>query len=110
MLKHKGYSARIEFDQDDKIFVGRVIGIRDGVNFHGTTVAGIEQTFKESVDDYLSMCEKLGQQPEKPYSGKISLRVPADVHAAIACAAKTSGSSINQWITSVLAESVKSDV
>lgn len=107
MLKHKGYSARIEFDQEDKIFVGRVIGIKDGVNFHGTTVEEIEHAFIESVDDYLNMCEKLGQEPEKPYSGKISLRIPADVHAAVACAAKTSGRSINQWISSILSESVK---
>jgi predicted HicB family RNase H-like nuclease len=107
MLKHRGYSARIEFDQEDKIFVGRIIGIKDGVNFHGTTVEEIEKAFVESVDDYLEMCERLGQSPEKPYSGKISLRIPADIHAAVACAAKTSGRSINQWVTSVLSESVK---
>jgi len=107
MLKHRRYSARIEFDQEDKVFVGRIIGIKDGINFHGTTVEEIEKAFIESVDDYLEMCEKLGQSPEKPYSGKISLRIPADVHAAIACAAKASGCSINQYVKSVLPEAVE---
>jgi len=55
MLKHRGYSARIELDQEDKIFVGRIIGIKDGINFHGTTVEKIEKAFIESVDDYLEI-------------------------------------------------------
>jgi len=66
MMKHKGYCACVEFDQKDKILVGRVIGICDGINFHGTNVEEIEQAFVEAVDDYLDMCEELGQKPEKP--------------------------------------------
>jgi len=27
----KGYAARIEYDDDDRIFAGRIAGIRDGV-------------------------------------------------------------------------------
>lgn len=66
MLKHLGYYAHIEFDHEDKIFIGRVVGIRDGVNFHGSSVVEIEQAFKESVEDYLASCEKIGQKPAKP--------------------------------------------
>lgn len=107
MLKHKGYSAHVEFDAEDKILVGRVIGIRDGINFHGKTVEEIERVFKDSVDDYLVACEKLGQQPEKPYSGKISLRIPVNVHAAVAHAAESKGASINSFIAETLEEKVR---
>ena len=107
MLKHRGYTAHVEFDAEDMIFIGRVVGIRDGVNFDGTTVEEIEQAFKESVDNYLSACDKLGQKPEKPYSGKISLRIPINVHAAVAYAAETKGASINSFIAETLEEKIR---
>ena len=108
MMKHKGYSAQVEFDQDDKILIGRVIGIRDGINFHGNNAEEVEAAFIESVDDYLAACEALGQKPEKPYSGKISLRVPPSVHAAVAVAAEAKGDSVNEWIKQTLEEKISS--
>jgi predicted HicB family RNase H-like nuclease len=101
-MKHKGYLAHVEYDQEDKILIGRVVGIRDGINFHGNNGEEIEAAFIDAVDDYLVVCEELGQKPEKPYSGKISLRVPAEVHAAVASAAETKGESVNQWIRETL--------
>ena len=37
-MSYKGYTARIEYDDEDGIFFGRISGIDDGVNFHGETV------------------------------------------------------------------------
>ena len=37
-MSHKGYTARIEFDERDNIFVGRVLGLRTIISFHGETV------------------------------------------------------------------------
>lgn len=76
-MTYKGYAARVEFDAEDRIFVGHIIGIRDIVGFHGETVNELEIAFHEAVDDYLAACEKLGQKPDKPYSGKLLLRVGA---------------------------------
>ncbi|MCA1742832.1 MAG: toxin-antitoxin system HicB family antitoxin [Desulfovibrionales bacterium] len=45
---------------------------------------------------------ELGQKPNKPYSGNLMLRIPAEIHAAVACAAESSGNSINQWAARVL--------
>jgi predicted HicB family RNase H-like nuclease len=39
VMTYKGYKARVEFDPRDNIFVGRVLGIEDGISFHGETVA-----------------------------------------------------------------------
>lgn len=106
-MKHKGYCARVEYDQEDKILIGRVVGIRDGINFHGADGDEIERAFIESVDDYLAMCEELGQRPEKPYTGNISLRIKPETHAAVAIAAEMSGESINQWLNETIDEKVK---
>jgi predicted HicB family RNase H-like nuclease len=101
-MNYKGYLAAVEFDPEDHIFVGHIIGIRDVVGFHGASVEELETAFREAVDHYLAACEKLGQKPNKPYSGNLMLRVPSEVHAAVAEAAEASGKSINQWAAAVL--------
>jgi predicted HicB family RNase H-like nuclease len=101
-MTYKGYAARVEFDADDHIFVGRIIGIRDIVTFHGETVSELENSYKEAVDDYLEACATLGQQPNKPYSGKLLIRVSAEIHAAVAASAEAAGKSLNQWAAETL--------
>jgi predicted HicB family RNase H-like nuclease len=101
-MTFKGYAARIEFDAQDRIFFGRLAGIQDIVTFHGETVDELEAAFKEAVDHYLDTCAKLGDKPNKPYSGKLTLRIPPTVHAAISTAAEVSGKSLNKWAADVL--------
>lgn len=48
-MKYKGYHAKIEYDPDDHIFVGRIIGLRDVVGFHGESVQELETAFAEAV-------------------------------------------------------------
>jgi predicted HicB family RNase H-like nuclease len=103
-MSHKGYSARVEFDAEDGLFVGHVAGIRDVVGFHADTVADLIKAFHEAVDDYLETCAKLGKDPQKPFSGNMMLRVDATVHARVSIAAELSGKSLNQWSEEVLAE------
>ncbi|MDE0464646.1 MAG: type II toxin-antitoxin system HicB family antitoxin [Caldilineaceae bacterium] len=52
-MTYKGYSARIEYDDEDGIFTGRIAGIRDGVGFHSDTVADLREAFHDAVEDYL---------------------------------------------------------
>ena len=101
-MTHNGYSARVEFDADDRIFVGHIVGIRDIVGFHGESVSELEAAFRESVDDYLAACKKLGQAPDKPYSGRVMLRLPPELHARASAAAQVTGLSFNQWATQAL--------
>lgn len=101
-MTYKGYTARIEYDDADQIFVGRLAGIRDIVGFHASTVEGLQNAFHESVNDYVQACEKLGHSPQKPASGKLMLRVPPEVHSAALTAAQASGVSLNQWASKAL--------
>ena len=102
MMKYKGYIARIEYDEEDRIFVGHLAGIKDIVGFHGSTVDELESAFHESVDNYIAISEETGRAPQKPYSGKLMLRIPPEVHAAVATAAQVHGKSINQWASDTL--------
>jgi predicted HicB family RNase H-like nuclease len=101
-MTYRGYVASLEFDQSDNILVGRVLDIDDLISFHGESVSGFTQAFHEAVDEYISACEKLGQSPEKPASGRLMLRVSPVVHAAALKAAAHTGLSLNRWAEQVL--------
>ena len=101
-MTYRGYAARIEFDAQDRIFFGRLAGIQDIVTFHGETVDDLEAAFKEAVDHYLAACAQLGDKPNKLYSGKLTLRIPPNIQAAIAAAAEISGKSLNNWAADML--------
>lgn len=108
-MTYAGYTAKIEFDPHDKIFVGHILGIRDIVSFHGSTVDELERAFQDAVEHYLDVCAQLGQEPQRSYSGKLTLRIPPDVHMAVATAAELHSQSINQWAADVLRQAASSE-
>jgi predicted HicB family RNase H-like nuclease len=102
-MTHKGYTARVEYDPRDEIFVGRVLGIEDRITFHGAAVATLRREFQAAIDHYLADCTAQGRAPQRPYSGKILLRVAPEIHARAAMTAEAQGKSLNQWAAEVLA-------
>ncbi|KRB40992.1 type II toxin-antitoxin system HicB family antitoxin [Phenylobacterium sp. Root700] len=108
-IVYKGYAASIEFDADDLIFVGRLLGVNDVVGFHAESVPELQAAFHEAVDDYIATCTAVGKAPEKPYSGKVMFRVEPAVHAKAALAAQLAGKSLNQWAEEKLSEAAERD-
>jgi predicted HicB family RNase H-like nuclease len=106
-MSYKGQIARIEFSEDDGLFLGRLLGINDVVGFHADNVPGLHAAFEEAVDDYLETCAKVGKPPQKPASGKMMLRVPPEVHRAALVAAQAAGTSLNQWAAQALQQSAR---
>ena len=103
-MNYKGYAARIEYSDEDGCFIGHIAGIKDVIGFHAESVNELRVAYKEAVDDYLAACTKTGRAPQKPYSGKLMLRVPPEVHARAAMMAEAHGMSINQWAADVLSK------
>ena len=101
-MSDKGYKARMDFDTEDKIIVGRIQDIDDIITFHAESIAEFEATFHSAVDSYIAACEKLGQAAEKPVSSRLMLRVDPAVHAAALKASVRSGQSLNKWAEKVL--------
>lgn len=102
MMKYKGYTGHVEYDDEAKIFHGEVLGIKDVVTFQGRTVDEIEQAFKDSIADYLAFCKEREEEPERPFSGKFNLRIPPELHAKLSLAAQIQGDSLNNYITKML--------
>jgi predicted HicB family RNase H-like nuclease len=106
-MEHKGYLAKVEFEDEAEIFHGEVINTRDVITFQGTSVAELKKAFRDSVEDYLTFCQKRGEEPEKPFSGQFVTRVSPDLHRRINVAAQLSGKSLNAWVTEQLESCVQ---
>lgn len=105
VMHNNGYSAAIRFSEEDGVFVGRILGINDIVSFHGRSVDEIKKQFAVALASYLSDCEEMGKEPERPYSGKLNLRLTPEFHKAIAFEAESSGMSINDVVVAALERS-----
>ncbi len=102
MFTYKGYAGQIEIDLEANTLCGRVIGIKDVITFKGKTVEEARQAFEDSVDDYLQWCQELGEEPNKPFSGKLPFRTTPENHRKIFIAASKAGKSINSWMDDIL--------
>lgn len=106
MMEYRGYKAQIDFDDEDGLFRGQVINIRDGITFQGASVDTLRRALRDAVEDYLTQCAAEGREPAKPFSGTFVVRLHPDLHRSIAGAAQRDGKSLNAWITDLLARTV----
>ena len=104
MLNYKGYRGRVEFDDEAGLFHGEVLDLKDVITFQGKSVEELEHAFRDSIDDYLAFCEERGEEPDKPFSGRLMLRLPPALHREVYVRARREGKSLNQWIADKLTE------
>jgi predicted HicB family RNase H-like nuclease len=97
-MNHKGYTATVEYEPDDRVFHGRVNDISDVVTFEGTSVDELDAAFRTAVEEYVAFCEERGRVPQRPYSGRFLVRVSPALHRRVAEAASRAGDSMNAWV------------
>ena len=69
IVYYKGYTARPEYSEEDGIFCGTLLSIRDMICFHSEKADDFERSFHQAVDDYLALCAESGREPDKPQMG-----------------------------------------
>jgi predicted HicB family RNase H-like nuclease len=102
-MEYKSYVGQVNFDDEADIFHGEVVNTRDVITFQGRSVEEIRKAFCESIDEYIEWCNERGKIPDKPFSGKLVVRIPPALHRSIFLSAKQEGKSINRWIEDHLA-------
>ena len=55
-MELQNHPARIDYDEEREVFYGRIMNIRDVINFFGTTPAELKQEFRNSLECYLEVC------------------------------------------------------
>jgi predicted HicB family RNase H-like nuclease len=98
IMRYKGYLARIDYDEADRVFAGNVLGLAERISFHGASVDELRGDFEFAIDHYLSVCREAGVAPQKQAGGRVLLRLPAETHAEALIAAQAAGLSLNEWL------------
>jgi predicted HicB family RNase H-like nuclease len=101
-MTHDGYIAEISLDEETGLLSGLVLNTRATLHFAGRTVEELKAAFTDTIEDYRDWCTAEGKEPEKPYSGTLSLRIAPDLHRRVAALAAREGKSINAVIGEAL--------
>ena len=99
LMEYNGYHAKVEFDQEDQIFIGHVLGINDSLNFHGESVKELTHSMHDCIDNYLDYCKQIGKDPEREFKGSFNVRIKPEQHKKIALYAANEGITINQFVS-----------
>jgi len=108
-MKYKEYLASVEYSNKNDGFIGEVLGINDIIIFEGQTVSELKKAFRESVDDYIIACEKVGRNPEKTCKGQFSVRTTPEIHRELSTIADSQGITLNKLVNEVFAEYITDD-
>jgi predicted HicB family RNase H-like nuclease len=104
MLKHEGFIAEITYEDGDALMHGNVLNTRAVLHFAGRNIGEMKKAFADTIADYRAWCSERGVEPERPYSGTLSLRISPDLHRRVAERAMQAGESINQFVAERLEE------
>lgn len=102
ILKYKEYEGSAELDMQRGMCRGKILFIDDLVTYEADSPRGLRQEFEAAVDDYVSTCEALGKEPQRPFRGLFNVRVPPELHRAAALRATSDAVSLNDVIVRAL--------
>ena len=97
-MEYRGYIGSVEFSEQDRVFFGKVMGIRALISYEGRNAKELIDDFHGAVDDYLALCQQRGIEPEKAYKGSFNVRMSPEIHRQAAICAKSRQISLNSLV------------
>ena len=108
-FEYKGYIGSIEYSEDDETLFGKVINIKSSlISYESESIKELKVEFERSVEFYLDTCKNNGRDPQKPMNGRVTLRLPHDLHMEAIVAAQTEEISLNTFILQAVGKAVHS--
>jgi predicted HicB family RNase H-like nuclease len=101
-LRHKGYVAQIEIEEDDGTLFGEVINAPGVITFYGKDVSELKTEFARSVAAFEALAEEHRCKRRRPLSGRFMIRMAPEQHVRVSAAAALAGKSINSWAVEAL--------
>lgn len=102
MMEYKGYVGTVSYDPTADLFRGEIANLGEVVTFEGRSVNDLKHALAEAVEQYLAFCRERGEKPDRPFSGRMLVRMDPQTHRAIAAAAARQGKSLNAWTVEAL--------
>jgi predicted HicB family RNase H-like nuclease len=97
-MQYKGYTAQVTYDDEEGLLYGDVLDLSDTITASGRSVSELRRSLERAVDAYLDWCSERGEEPERPFSGKLNLRLEPTLHREAVVAAASRRVSLNAFI------------
>lgn len=108
-IEYKNYVGTIEFSEEDRVFYGKVMGIRAMISYEGTNAQELIEDFHGAVDAYLELCEVEGKEPEKAYKGSFNVRVSPELHKQAVIRAASQQISLNSFVENAMRNALSAE-
>ena len=64
--KYRGFRGTIEWSEEDRLWYGKILGIRDLILYDAPTRKALKTAFRRAVREYIDDLKKLGREAEIP--------------------------------------------
>ena len=109
LLRYKGFMGTAEMSEEDDVFFGKVIGIRDLISYEGATVKELKKDFKGAVDDYIDLCKRHNKPIQKSMTGNFNVRINPELHQLVSRTAAEKGISLNKVVQEAIQSYVQEE-
>lgn len=80
MLEHRDIKGTVEFDNETKMFFGKLTGVNGLVMYEADNATEFEKNFISAVDEYIQVCEDNEMPIKKEYKGVFNVRTTPEIH------------------------------
>lgn len=102
MLEHRDIKGTVEFDQETKMFFGKLIGVNGLVMYEAENAQEFEKNFISAVDEYIQMCEENGMPIKRDFKGVFNVRTSPENHERLFTISEGRGLKLNAIINEAL--------
>jgi len=106
-LRYKGFVGTAQFSNEDDVFFGKILGIRDSITYEGATVKELKKDFKAAIDDYIEFCKRNKWPLKKSLNGSFNVRIDPELHQLASQAAAEKGISLNKYVQHAIQSAVE---
>lgn len=100
-IEHKGIKGTVEFDLENKIFYGKLVGVNGAVMYEAQNTEDFYRNFTEAIDNYIDTCERNGIPIEREYKGIFNIRVAPKLHKKLADTAQLQDVKLNSLVNDI---------
>ncbi len=105
-LSYKDYTGSIEYNRENDLLFGKVLGIKGLISYEGKTGKELELDFRQAIEEYLSTCKENDIIPEKPFKGNFNVRISVELHRKAALLAMKDQISLNSFVAESIREKI----
>ncbi len=109
MMEHRAYHGSVHYNDEDRLFYGKVEFIRTLISYEGTSAKGLRKAFEEAIDDDVDLCRRKEHAPEQPFKGTFNVRIGKELHRRAAVAARNRGVTLNRFVATVLEDATQEE-